>query len=86
MLFLEAYLVGLLLILIPLLVRGSLGLVGSALLVVQCLPSLTKDLADLAYVDISTALLNTMMGGSSPKEIPGFSSRTFSRCSLAKNM
>lgn len=41
------YLVGLLLVLISLLVRSGLGLVWGALLVVQGLPSLTEDFADL---------------------------------------
>lgn len=40
--------VGCLLLLVTLLVGSSLGLVGSLLLVVQALPLLTKDLADLA--------------------------------------
>lgn len=44
----STYVVASLLILITLLVLSSLGLIGSALLVVQCLPSLTEDLADLA--------------------------------------
>jgi len=44
----STYVVASLLILITLLVLSSLGLVGSTLLVVQCLPSLTEDLADLA--------------------------------------
>lgn len=43
----STYVVGLLLILITLLVGGSLGLIGGTLLVVQGLPSLTEQLADL---------------------------------------
>lgn len=45
---LSTYVVGRLLILIALLVLSSLGLIWSTLLVVQGLPSLTEDLADLA--------------------------------------
>jgi len=80
--------VGSLLILIALFVLSSLGLIGSALLVVQGLPSLTKNLADLACN--STRQFRTIklvwIQSSVPKLMPGFSSRTFSRCSLAKNM
>ena len=43
-----AYVVGLLLILVSLLVGSSLGLVRSPLLVTQSLPSLSEDLANLA--------------------------------------
>lgn len=42
------YIVAGLLVLVTLLVLGSLGLVWAALLLVQGLPSLTEDLADLA--------------------------------------
>jgi hypothetical protein len=44
-------LVGLLLVLIPLLVGSGLRLVRGPLLVVQCLPSFTQNLADLAEGD-----------------------------------
>ncbi len=43
-----SYIIGLLLVLIPLLIGSSLGLVGRALLVAESLPPLTEDLADLA--------------------------------------
>lgn len=51
-----SYIVGLLLILIPLLVGSSLGLVGRTLLVAESLPSLTEDLADLAESDAGVLL------------------------------
>ena len=41
--------VGSLLLFVPLLVSRSLGLVGSLLLLVQALPLLSEELADLAY-------------------------------------
>ena len=47
----STYVVGRLFILIALLVLSSLGLVWSTLLVVQRLPSLAEDLANLACVD-----------------------------------
>lgn len=43
------YVVGGLLILVALLVDGSLGLVGDSLLLVQGLPPLSENLADLAW-------------------------------------
>ncbi len=43
------YVVGGLLFLVTLLVRGSLGFVRGALLIVQRLPSLAENLADLAW-------------------------------------
>jgi hypothetical protein len=46
---LGTYVVAGLLILVTLLVLGSLGLVGTALLLVQGLPPLTENLTDLAY-------------------------------------
>jgi hypothetical protein len=61
----ESYVVGQLLILISLLVRGSLGLVRGALLVVQRLPALTEDLADLAERDtgvLVTDVLTLLVG------------------------
>jgi hypothetical protein len=45
----DAYVVGLLLILVSLLVGSSLGLIRGALLLAQSLPALTEDLADLAW-------------------------------------
>lgn len=50
------YLVGLLLVLVSLLVRSGLCLVWCALLVVQGLPSLTEDLADLTWRIVSIRL------------------------------
>lgn len=49
----HAYLVSLLLVLVSLLVCSSFRLVWGSLLVVEGLPSLTEDLADLAYYGIS---------------------------------
>ena len=46
---LSTYVVGRLLIFVALLVLSSLGLIRSTLLVIQCLPSLAEDLADLAW-------------------------------------
>lgn len=43
------YVVAGLLIFIPLLILSSLGLIRSALLLVQSLPALTKNLADLTW-------------------------------------
>jgi len=52
--------VGLLLVLVPLLVGGGLGLVRSALLVVQGLPALTEDLAHLAEGDARVLIANIL--------------------------
>jgi len=52
--------VGSLLILIALLVLSSLGLVGSSLLVVQGLPSLAKNLANLAEADAGVLIANIL--------------------------
>jgi hypothetical protein len=41
--------VGGLLLLVPLLVGGSLGFIGSLLLLAESLPLLTEDFANLAY-------------------------------------
>lgn len=84
----STYVVASLLILVALLVLSSLGLIRSALLVVQSLPSLTEDLANLACdrVLVETEGIVLHRRSSIPKLMPGFSSRTFSRCSLAKNM
>jgi len=49
-----------LLILVTLLVLSGLGLIGSALLVVQSLPSLTENLADLAKADTWVLLTNVL--------------------------
>ena len=49
----STYVVASLLILISLLVLSSLGLIWSTLLLVQSLPSLTKDLADLTCEEAS---------------------------------
>jgi len=49
-----------LLILITLLVLGGLGLVWGTLLVVQGLPSLTKDLADLTEADSRVLITNVL--------------------------
>ena len=81
-----AHLVLGLLILVSLLVGRSLVLVWDALLLVQGLPSVTKDLADLTCSRVSACVGVTMFRPAIPKLMPGFSSRTFSRCSLAKNM
>jgi hypothetical protein len=43
------YVVRSLLILVTLLVVGGLGLIGSTLLLVESLPSLTEDLTDLSW-------------------------------------
>lgn len=45
----QLYIVGGLLILVTLLVGGSLGIVGSTLLVVEGLPALTEETTDLAF-------------------------------------
>jgi len=49
-----------LLILITLLVGGSLGLIGTTLLLVQGLPSLTEDLANLAKADARVLVANIL--------------------------
>ena len=83
----STYVVGCLLIFIPLLVLSSLGLIWSTLLVIQCLPSLAEDLADLTCKSSASAGGKQMVPCRFiPKLMPGFSSRTFSRCSFAKNM
>lgn len=86
--------VGGLLLLVSLLVGGGLLLVGLALLLGEGLPLLAKNLADLAYGDklVSEEVKKRRStseregGGCIPNLMPGFSVRTFSRCSLAKNM
>lgn len=79
--------VGGLLLLVTLLVSGSLGLVRGLLLLVQGLPPLTEDLADLACESQSNAHCEAVREVEySPNLMPGFSSRTLSRVSLAKNM
>lgn len=68
--------VGSLLLLVPLLVGGGLGLVGQALLVGEGLPALTKDLADLAWeVLVSVCLMGCE--GDLPNEMFAFSAITF---------
>jgi hypothetical protein len=52
--------VSLLLILVSLLVDGSLGLVRSTLLLVEGLPSLTEELADLAERDTGVLLTDVL--------------------------
>lgn len=51
-----SYVIRLLLIFVPLLVGGGLGLVRCALLVAESLPPLTEDLADLAERDAGVLL------------------------------
>jgi hypothetical protein len=51
----STYVVASLLIFISLLVLSSLGLIWSALLLIQCLPSLTEDLADLTCESYASA-------------------------------
>ncbi len=77
-----------LLALIALFVRLGLPLVRLTLFGVECLPSLSEDLADLAYIHACMSAAARAQGnmGDVPKLMPGFSSLTFSRCSLAKNM
>jgi hypothetical protein len=81
----EAHIVLGLLILVSLLVGSGLFLIWLTLLLGQSLPSITEDFANLAYKVMSSCpvILGSM---NLPKLIPGFSSRTFSRCSFAKNM
>jgi hypothetical protein len=50
----------LLLIFVSLLVGSSLGLIGGTLLLVQGLPSLTEELADLAERDARVLLTNVL--------------------------
>ncbi len=57
---LVTYVVGLLLVLVSLLVGSGLGLIGSALLVAERLPSLTENLADLAERDTRVLLTNVI--------------------------
>jgi hypothetical protein len=81
----ETYIIGGLLILVTLLVDLSLLLVRTALSVAQSLPALTKELANLAYntrISMSTKYSSErdqVVISDIPKEMPGFSSRTFSR-------
>jgi hypothetical protein len=55
-----SYVVGLLLILVSLLIGSGLGLVGSALLVVEGLPALTEELANLAEGDARVFLTDVL--------------------------
>lgn len=77
--------VGSLLLLVPLLVGGSLRLVRGLLLLVEALPLLSEKLADLAC-DMSVTANQQGERRNIPNLMPGLSSRTLSRVSLAKNM
>lgn len=77
--------VGSLLLLVTLLVGLGLGVVGLLLLVAEGLPLLTELLANLAW-KMSVVLSVEWKQHNIPNLIPGLSSRTLSRCSLAKNM
>lgn len=74
-----------LLIFIALLVGSSFLLVWLALLFAQGLPAITQDLANLTC-DCIRDEDEEGSSGRIPKLMPGLSSRTFSRCSFAKNM
>lgn len=80
----ETYLVSGLLLLVALLVGSGLGLVRLALLLGESLPLLTEQLADLTCKTLDMSKQGTR--NDLPNLIPGFSSRTLSRVSLAKNM
>lgn len=80
------YGIGGLLLFVALLVGSSLGLIGSALLVGQSLPLLSKKLADLTCALLVLSMRKWLSDANSPNLMPGLSSRTFSRCSLAKNI
>ena len=77
--------VGSLLLLVALLVGGSLGVVGRLLLLAQALPLLAEKLADLTC-DRSAYHTHANEEHNIPNLMPGLSSRTLSRWSLAKNM
>jgi hypothetical protein len=77
--------VGSLLLLVTLLVGLGLGIVGLLLLVAEGLPLLTELLADLAWKMLVTRL-EECHRRNIPNLMPGLSSRTLSRWSLAKNM
>lgn len=78
------YLVGGLLLLVSLLVSSSFGFIGLALLLAEGLPLLSEKLADLTWKGQNGTCLVVL--GSLPNLMPGLSSRTLSRWSLAKNM
>lgn len=81
-----------LLALITLLVGFGLGLVRLTLLSRERLPFFTEDLANLAWMHPLYQLVtrgreeSLARASFSPKVMPGFSLRTLSRCSLAKNI
>jgi hypothetical protein len=78
--------VGGLLLLVALLVGLGLGVVGLLVLLAKGLPLLSELLADLAC-NMSVSWRQKRIDESNiPNLIPGLSSRTLSRCSLAKNM
>lgn len=82
-----AYVVLGLLVLVSLLVCSGLLLIWLTLLLAEGLPLVTKDLADLTCGMLELAnLKGGVLGRSIPKLMPGFSSLTLSRFSLAKNM
>lgn len=73
---------------IALLVDLGLCLIRLTLFGVECLPSLSENFANLAFGQARTSAVARAPGNivDIPKLMPGFSSLTFSRCSLAKNM
>ena len=73
-------------ILITLLIGLGLGLIGGTLFLTQGLPAFSEDLANLTYKRIGISPVHGLDKNALPKLMPGFSSRTVSRCSLAKNM
>ena len=79
------YVVAGLLIFIALFVGLSLIFIWTALRLAQCLPPLSEQFSNLSCRLISI-LSPPSLGNNLPNEMPGFSSRTTSRCSLAKNM
>lgn len=54
------YIVSLLLVLVSLLIGSSLGVIGSTLLLVERLPSLTEDLADLTKGHIRVVIADAL--------------------------
>lgn len=57
---LQTHVVSLLLVLVSLLVGGGLGLIRDTLLLVESLPSLTEELADLAERDAGVLLTDVL--------------------------
>ena len=82
------YVIAGLLRLIALLVCLGLGLIRLTLLGRESFPSLSELFTDLAYqmIVVSTVAPRTTNCRLIPKLMPGFSSLTLSRCSLAKNI